>query len=246
MKAKFLNRSEKPDLAYHYTQGDRPIVMFCGGYRSDMNGTKAVYLERECIKRGQGYLRFDYSGHGESGGAFNDGTIRKWFEDALDIFDAVINGPVVIVGSSMGGWIGLLLAQARANFVKGMVGIAAAPDFTEHLYHQELNAAQRFIVEEQGYISIPNDYSDEPYHFTKMFFDDAKDCLVLKKGNTAKFPMSLIHGLKDKDVPAETPQRIKDIYIDSHVEITCVEDGDHRLSRPQDLELINQEIMMFS
>ena len=161
MSVQYLQREGKPDLAYIYTPpasagATLPLVMFLGGYRSDMQGTKAEYLEQQCKARGQAYVRFDYSGHGQSQGEFDDGTIGSWLGDATDILDHVASGPVVLVGSSMGGWIALLLAQKRAAMMHALIGIAAAPDFTEDIYCR-LNGAQRQELEENGVAYVPND-----------------------------------------------------------------------------------------
>lgn len=237
-----LKRDGKPDLTYVYTEGDGPCVVFCGGYRSDMQGTKATYFEERCKARGQAYLRFDYSGHGESGGDFLDGTIGSWRDDALAVFDHCVKGDAVIVGSSMGGWIGLLLAQARADQVKGFVGIAPAPDFTEHVYQNEFNDEQRAILERGEVLAVPNDYSDEPYTFKKEFFDEGRTHLLLSDArHHVDFPIRLFHGMLDTDVPPRVSDAILQAYV-GDVDITFVDDGDHRLSRPQDLEVIDQGI----
>lgn len=246
-----LERENKPDLAYVYTpargEGSKlPLVMFCGGYRSDMNGAKATYLEAQCVARGQGYLRFDYSGHGRSGGAFEDGTIGSWAADALDILDHVAGkGPVVVVGSSMGGWIALLLAKRRAGVVQGLVGVAAAPDFSEDLF-ERLSPEQQAALLNEGFVKIPNDYSDTPYHYTRDFYEEAKAHLLLSAPQTADFPMRLIQGMRDHDVPWETAVKIQKNYGGADVDILFVDDGEHSLSRPEDLELIDREILSLS
>ncbi len=245
----YLKRNDKPDLAYIYTEGENtalPVVIFCGGYASDMQGTKAVYFEEACKKRGQSYIRFDYSGHGQSGGEFADGTIGKWAADTRAIFDHIIKDRwCVIVGSSMGGWIGLLLAQAREAQIAGYIGIAAAPDFTEELFHERLNDAQRETVMQEGRVLIPNDYSDDPYIFTRELFEDGKANCLLKEKHVPSYPIHLFQGMEDKDVPPDTAKAIRAAY-GGGVEITFIEDGDHRLSRPQDLEAIEQMITSFS
>ncbi|MCB1562500.1 MAG: alpha/beta hydrolase [Alphaproteobacteria bacterium] len=247
----YLRRAGKPALAYRYSPPDPqkshwPLVMFCGGYKSDMEGTKATWLEAQCRARGQGFLRFDYSGHGRSEGAFEDGTIGAWMEDALTILDEIAQGPVLLVGSSMGGWIALLLARARAGKVQGLIGIAAAPDFTEELYALRLSDAQKIQLAEQGYAEIPNDYSDEPYHFTKNFYEEAKEHLLLTHSQTVDFPLRLIQGMQDKDVPWETALKIQKNYDGPEIDTIFVDDGDHSLSRPEDLTLIDKEIKSLS
>lgn len=245
-----LEREGKPNLAYIYTsgQGDGaklPLVMFCGGYRSDMNGTKANYLETQCAARGQGYVRFDYSGHGQSEGQFEDGTIGSWAQDAMDILDHVANGPVIVVGSSMGGWIALLLAKERSGTVQGVVGIAAAPDFSEDLFDR-LTPQQQEVLMTEGFVEVPNDYSDTPYHYTKAFYEEAKAHLLLDTPRVIDFPMRLLQGMQDQDVPWETAVKIQKNYSGADVDVLFVDDGDHSLSRPEDLELINREIMSLS
>lgn len=251
MQTQYLKRKGKPDLAYIHTPAAEngqslPLVMFLGGYRSDMSGTKATYFEEQCKARGQAYLRFDYSGHGQSGGAFEDGTIGSWAADALDVLDHVAEGPVLLVGSSMGGWIALLVARQRPEITHGLIGIAAAPDFTEEIYHERLDDAQRRVLMEQGKVLVENDYSDEPYAYTKAFYEDGKANLLLNKSQSAAHPIRLIQGKQDKDVPWQTAVKIAEVYAGSDIDVIFVEDGDHRLSRPQDLALIDQQILMAS
>ncbi len=243
----YLERDGKPNLAYIYTPATAvgkalPLVMFCGGYRSDMNGTKAQYLEQQCAVRGQGYLRFDYSGHGASDGKFEDGTIGCWLEDGVDILDHIAAAPVLVVGSSMGGWIALLLARARAGTVQGVLGIAAAPDFSEDLF-AGLRPEQQEEMMNTGHVSVPNDYSDEPYYYSRDFYEEAKNHLLLNQRQSVDFPMRFIQGMQDKDVPWEMAANIQKNYVGADVDVIFVDDGDHRLSRPEDLELINRELM---
>lgn len=251
MSTQILERAGKPNLAYVYTppsdSGKRwPLVMFCGGWRSDMAGTKATYLEEQCRARGQGYVRFDYSGHGESDGKFEDGTIGSWAQDALDVLDHITRDPVVLVGSSMGGWIALLAARARSGIIHGVVGIAAAPDFTQEIYYERLDQDQRYQLDQKGFVELPNDYSDEPYYFTKAFFEEAQNNLLLDRGLQVDFPVHLIQGMQDKDVPWQTAVRIQNSLGGESVDITFVDDGDHRLSRPEDLALIDKEVRSLS
>jgi len=252
MTVSILQRENKPNLAYVLSEAAAdgahlPLVMFCGGYKSDMNGTKATYLESACQQRGQAYLRFDYSGHGESDGAFEAGTIGGWLGDALDVYDAAGRGrPVILVGSSMGGWIALLFAVSRVGSVKGLIGIAAAPDFTKNLWDNELTPQQRDIITQKGRLEIPNDYSDEPYIFTKKLFDDAQNHMLLDEKHNIEAPMRLIQGMKDADVPWQTAVRIQDAFMGDDVETIFVDDGDHRLSRPEDLELLFKEVVALS
>ena len=239
----YLKRDGANDLAYIYTPADErgahlPTVMFCGGFKSDMMGTKAEYFEDQCKARGQAYLRFDYTGHGMSEGAFKDGTIGEWLSDALAIFDGIVNGPVVIVGSSMGGWIGLLMARERAEHLKGYIGVAAAPDFTQRLYENELSDEHRAEIEARGYVEIPNEYSDEPYIFTKALFEDGQNHFVLDDKTTHGYPIILYHGRMDASVPEASPLALQERYSGAPLELVFIDDGDHRLSRDQDLEMI--------
>lgn len=243
----YLERQGKPRLAYvHVPASDEgkkyPLLMFCGGYRSDMTGTKATYLEQQCKQRGQAYVRFDYSGHGVSEGRFEDGTIGVWKQDALDVLNAISpSGPVVLAGSSMGGWIGLLIALEWKGTLNGFVGIAAAPDFTEEIYSR-LNEAQKKELLGKGRLAVANDYSQEPYAFTKELYEDGKNHLILNKSRKIDFPVRLIQGMQDKDVPFQTALNIEKMFSEGDVDIAFVQDGDHRLSKPEDLALIDREI----
>lgn len=250
MNVEYLERDGKPTLAYVYSPGentDLPLVIFMGGYRSDMNGTKAVYLEAQCRSRGQSFVRFDYSGHGSSDSTFNDGTIGAWKDDALAVFDHVsAGGASVMVGSSMGGWIALLAARDRADQVKGLVGIAAAPDFTEEIYHERLDDTQRRVLNEKGIVHVPNDYSDEPYAYTLSFYQEAQAHLLMNEMQSADYPIRLIQGRKDIDVPFETALKIQETYQGADLEIIPVDEGDHRLSTPPDLILIDETVKTLS
>ena len=196
MNISYLTREGKPDLAYVHTQGHEPLIMFCGGYRSDMNGTKATSLETYCKETRRSYLRFDYSGHGQSQGEFNQGTIGAWLQDALDILDYIASKEVIIIGSSMGGWIALLLAHARPELIKAYIGIAPAPDFTEDMYAR-LSEEQKNTMQSKGYVEIPNDYSDEPYHYSTAFHEEAKTHYLLNTKQNAPCPMRILQGEKD-------------------------------------------------
>lgn len=247
MTIQYVSREGLPDLAYKYTEGKAPLVMFCGGYRSDMTGTKAQYFEDQCIKRGQAYLRFDYSGHGKSGGTFETGAIGQWASDARAVLDHIApEKPIIVVGSSMGGWMAFLLAKYRPKKIKALIGIAAAPDFTEDIYAR-LSENQRKDLHEKGFASIPNDYSDAPYHFPLTFYEEAKNHMILTGDMPSlDFPIHLFQGTQDKDVLPDTPDKIKAALPDTNITVTQIENGDHRLSTPDDLTLIDQKIQEFS
>lgn len=247
MTCQYLKRPGNTTLAYHYTPGDAdtdlPMVFFLGGFKSDMAGTKATFLEAQCRSRGQGYLRFDYSGHGESDGQFKDGTISGWTQDAMDMLDHIAPDRVVLVGSSMGGWIALLLALKRRNVVFGVVGIAAAPDFTLRMWDEILTQDQRAEVEEKGFLTVDNDYSDDPYIFTKALFDDGRKNSLLGQTQKIAVPVSLIQGMLDPDVPWETTAQIQKSFEGAEIDVVLIDDGDHRLSRPSDLDIIDREVL---
>lgn len=247
----FLKRSGLADLAYVYTpaQGGGaglPTVMFLGGYRSDMNGTKATALEQFCRERGQAFLRFDYSGHGRSGGTFEEGTIGQWIADARDVLDHIGPERVLLVGSSMGGWIALNLVKSREQNVCGLIGIAAAPDFTEDLYRCALDDAGRETLHREGAVAIANDYSDEPYFFSLNFYEEAKNHRVLDNAQSVSFPIVLLQGKRDLDVPWQTAHRIAERFLSPDFEIVMIEDGDHRLSRPEDLARLDEAVRKIS
>lgn len=223
-----------------------PAVLFLGGFKSDMMGTKAIYLEEQCTARGQEFVRFDYTGHGVSEGAFVDGTIGSWTRDAQDILDHVVMArEVILVGSSMGGWIALRLLIEHSARIKGVVGIAAAPDFTKDI-EARMGQAERDMVEEIGRLEVPNDYSDEPYIFTKDLLEDGRAQSILHGQYSISCPLTLIQGKLDADVPWEKALKIQECFQGLNTHIAFVEDGDHRLSRDQDLALINTHIMTLS
>ena len=223
-------------IAYHSSPGKGPGVVFLGGFRSDMTGTKAMALEAHCRKQGRAFLRFDYTGHGASSGAFVDGTIGRWADDALAVLDQLTQGPQVLVGSSMGGWIMLLVARARPGRIAGLLGLAAAPDFTEDLIPKELTPGQMTDVMEKGLVTIPNCYDpDDPYQITHALLEDGRNHLLLRAPLPITCPVRLIQGMKDADVPWQTALRIQEKLASEDVEITLAKGADHRLSEPHDI-----------
>jgi pimeloyl-ACP methyl ester carboxylesterase len=217
-------------------------VVFLPGYGSDMNGDKAKALAAFCKQRGQAMLRFDYSGHGASGGRFEDGTIGTWSADSLTAIDRLTAGPLVLIGSSMGGWIALLGALARRERVAGLIGIAAAADFTERLMWPALSFEQRAALRENGIIHRPSRYGD-PTPITRALIEDGRNHLVLTRPIPLDCPVRLLHGQADADVPAEMALRIADRLASSDVQVILVKDGDHRLSRPRDLALLRRTLL---
>jgi len=233
-------------IAYECVNGNNPGVMFLGGFMSNMQGTKAIALEKFCRTTGHAFVRFDYSGHGESSGKFVEGTIGSWLSDALLIFDSFTNGPQILIGSSMGGWIMLLLALARPQKVSGLIGIAAAPDFTENLLWERYDANVRAKLEKHGVHYEKNDYGDEPYVITKELIDEGRKHLLLHKNITINCPVRLLHGMRDASVPWMTACKISEKISSEDVRIVLIKDGDHSLSRDEDihsLQVTLQELL---
>jgi pimeloyl-ACP methyl ester carboxylesterase len=214
---------------------NQPGIVFLGGFKSDMTGTKASALDEFCHARGLGFLRFDYSGHGESGGDFLDGTISRWFADALAAFDRLTEGPQILVGSSMGGWIMLLVALARPERIAGVIGLAAAPDFTETLIWWNLSDADREQLLSAGKLEQPSEYSAEPYVITRALIEDGRKHLLLNGRIAIEAPVRLLHGLNDRDVPHQISLRLQARLKTEDVVVHLIKNGDHRLSRPQDI-----------
>lgn len=234
-----LARPDGATIAYHKFDGTGPGVVFLGGFMSDMTGTKAVALESWCRERGRAFLRFDYRGHGQSSEAFTDGCIGDWADDARLAIETLTDGPQILVGSSMGGWISLLTARVLPEKVAGIVGIAAAPDFTEDLMWPGFNDEQRRTIMEEGSVAIPTDYGDDPYVITRRLIEDGRNNLVLRDETLAiNCPVRLLQGMEDPDVPWKTALAINEKLESRDVHIELVKDGDHRLSRPGDIAMI--------
>ena len=240
--ADFLTTGAGRKLAYHRTEGSGPWVVFLGGLKSDMEGTKAVHLEAWARARGQAFLRFDYSGHGESSGTFEEGCIGDWHEDTLAAIDQLTEGPIVPVGSSMGGWQSLLLARERADRIKGMVTIAAAPDFTEDGYWANFTEAQKAALEEVGHVELPSDYM-EPYIITKRMIEDGRKRLVLRSPLSLPFPVRCLQGTEDTAVSTETALRLLDHADSPDMRLTLVKGADHRFSDGPCLGMIETAIL---
>jgi pimeloyl-ACP methyl ester carboxylesterase len=225
-------------LAYRHVPGMGPTIVFLPGYASDMSGSKAVAIDAWAREAGRACLRFDYAGCGASGGAFEDQTLASWRNDALAVIDAATEGPVVLVGSSMGGWIMLLVALARPERVTAMVGIAAAPDFTEWGFTDE----QKVVLRNVGRIEEHSIYSPEPTITTRGFWESGEANRLLDAPVDIAVPTRLIHGQCDPDVPWEHSLKLAGLLRSDDVQTLLVKDGDHRLSRPQDIALILKAI----
>jgi len=231
-----LSRPGGATIAYHHSPGALPGVVFCTGFKSDMTGEKALALERWCTEHGRQFTRFDYQGHGASSGAFEDGTIGQWRADALAVLDAVTEGPQVIVGSSMGGWIAFLMAVDRPDRVAGVLGIAPAVDFTQALLWPRLTDDARREIEENGVWYRPSVYDDGPYPITKTLIEEGRNNLLLPGPIPFDGPVRLIHGILDDAVPWEHSITIANGVRSEDIEITIVKDGEHRLSRDSDIK----------
>lgn len=238
----YLDTSVGHRLAYHKTDGDGPGIVFLGGFMSDMSGTKAVFLEDWAKKQGRAFLRFDYTGHGQSSGRFEDGCIGDWTEDALEALSKLTSGPQILVGSSMGGWIALLLARSVPKRVHALIGIAAAPDFTEDSMWPGLSDAQRAEILEQGQTSVPNAYDDTPYILTRRLFEDGKMQLVLRTELNLPSPVRLMQGTDDEAVETSVPLRLLGHATCPDMRLTLVKDADHRFSTPDCLAMITSAI----
>lgn len=231
-----LVREDGATVAYHRTYGATPGVVFLTGYMSDMTGGKATRLEAFCQARGQAFVRFDYLGHGASSGRFVDGTIGRWANDTVAVLDALTDGPQVLVGSSLGGWIMLLAALRRPERIAGLLGVAAAPDFTEDLIIPSLSAEQHAQLAVSGVVPVYSPYDPEPTPVTRKILEDGRHHLVLREEIAIDCPVRLIHGMQDPDVPWKTALRIADQLRSKDVEIHLVKAGEHRLSEAHDLD----------
>lgn len=238
----YLTTPQGRHIAYHQTPGKGPGVVFLGGFRSDMTGSKALHLQGWAEATGRAFLRFDYSGHGASHGAFESGAISDWREDAAAVIERLTEGPQILVGSSMGGWIALLLARDMPDHVAGVVGIAAAPDFTERMWAEEFTAAERARLRETGALHRPSDYSDTPYPITLRLIEDGRNNLVMDRPLPLPMPVRLLQGSADSDVPPAVALRLFDHIAAKDLRLTMVKDADHRFSTPDCLSLIEDSV----
>ncbi len=238
----FLDTPSGRRIAYHRTQGQGTGIVFLGGFMSDMEGTKAIALEAWAKSQGRPFLRFDYSGHGQSDGKFVDGCIGEWADDAQAAVETLTNGPQVIVGSSMGGWIALLMSQRISVKVAGLVGIAAAPDFTEDSFLAGFSPDQIIELEENGVVMVPSGYGD-PYPITSKLIDDGRQNLVLRTPLPLPFPVRFLQGTMDSSVDRSVALRLLDHADGDDVALTFVKGADHSFSTPECLTLIETAIL---
>jgi len=242
-------------IAVRIRQGASPGLFWLGGFKSDMGGTKAVALDRWASEHGRACIRFDYSGHGESGGAFADGTIGRWLEESVAVFEAFARGPQVLIGSSMGGWLALLLARelkrraaggaAPAAALAGMALIAPAVDFTEELMWKKFPAEIKRQIETYGSWLRPSQYSEEPYAITRSLIEEGRRHLLLGGLIETGCPVRILQGVQDPDVPWQHAIELSSRLAQDDVVLTLLKDGDHRLSRPEDIERLIAAIEEF-
>jgi len=230
----YFEAGDGPRLAYRRREGASPTLVFLPGYASDMDGTKALALDAFAERSGLAMLRFDYSGTGSSQGRFEDGTLGRWTDEAAMLLDRLTTGPVILAGSSMGGWIALHLAIRRPERVAALVGIAAAPDFTEWGYSDEQKAA----LADDGRLELPNPYGPEPQVTTFRFWQSGQAMRLLDSDIAIDCPVRLVHGDRDEDVPLEVAFRLKDALRSADVQLLVVKGGGHRLSQPHEIGAI--------
>jgi len=237
-----LSRPDGTRIAHHHSPAGTagaglPGVTFLGGFKSDMEGGKTLRLEAFCRAREQQFTRFDYRGHGKSSGKFEEGTIGLWLSDALAVLDEVTQGPQILVGSSMGGWIMLLAALARTDRVRGLVGVAPAPDFVVRM-EGSLTPEQRNALEREGRFLRPSSYSEDPYPITRQLLEDGRKHLLLDRPIPLKVPVRILHGMLDDAVPWQLSMTLMEQLASTDVRVTFVKNGDHRLSEPAELEML--------
>ncbi|MFL2801401.1 MAG: alpha/beta fold hydrolase [Paracoccaceae bacterium] len=238
---KFHINDQNKKIAYKKFEGksaNSPGVIFLGGLASDMEGTKANYLEKWCQLQNNSFIKFDYSGHGKSDGIFTDGSILSWAEDALSVLDNLTNGKQILIGSSMGAWIAILLAKNRPNKIHAMIGIAAAPDFTEDLMWNNFNDDEKQKILEDGILLQESQYSEEPYKISKNLIFNSKNCLVLREKLILGFPVRILQGTADNDVPIDTALRLINHIDCNDAKLEIVKGADHSFSSDKCLKLI--------
>lgn len=239
----FLDRADRPRIVYHHRRASEarssaPTMVFLPGYASDMTGTKALALDGWAESQGLAMLRFDYAGCGASGGGFEDQGLADWRDDALALIDTIVSGPVLLIGSSMGGWLALLVALARPKRVAGIVGIAAAPDFTMWGFSQE----EKMTLLTEGRLEKPSDYGPEPMVTTRKFWQSGEGNRVLIGEIAIDCPVRLIQGQNDADVPWQYALETQKQLRSADVQLLLIKDGDHRLSRDTDIALLIQTV----
>ncbi len=248
-RSSILLTSSNRSIAFvkHYHKKPRSAlgIIFLSGFRSDMNGTKALFLEEWCRERKYNFLKFDYSGHGESSENFESGCITDWCDDAKEVLDKLTTGPQILVGSSMGGWIALLLGKLRPERVAVFVGIAAAPDFTENSIWANLDKKERHVLKSEGKIELENQYSSEPYIITEKLIKDGKLNQIMNNKLETPSAIRLLQGMRDKDVHFSTAIKLSQHVSHNNVKVTLVKDAAHQFSTPNCLKIIQSTIEEF-
>lgn len=239
---KYLNTPQGRKIAYHKSRGTNPGVVFLSGFKSDMEGAKAVYLEQWAKRSGRAYLRFDYSGHGQSSGDFLDGSIGDWAEDAKAAIMTLTEGPQILVGSSMGGWLSLICSKVVPERVCGLVTIAAAPDFTEDSIWWDFDETQRKDLMDKGQVLLASNYGNEPYTITRRLIKDGRNFLVFRERLELPFPVRFLCGTADADVELSLTLRLLEHAESPDMRLTLVDGADHRFSDENCLELIASTI----
>ena len=236
---KILQRQDGATIAYYKSLGRAPGVVFIHGFMSNMTGVKAVCLEQWCQAQKRAFLRFDCFGHGQSSGDFQDGTVGRWVDDTVTVLKELTDGPQILVGSSIGGWIALLAALQWPARIAGFVGLAVAADFTEDIIWRRLSYAQRKEIARHHVLYIPDhDNSESSCIISRALIADGRRHLLLKGNIAVTCPIRLIHGLGDREVPWQTALRLQEKIVSSNVIITLIKDGNHSLSRKKDLEYL--------
>jgi len=238
---RFLDTPQGRRIAHHRTAGAAPGVVFLGGFMSDMEGTKALHLQNWAAREGRAFLRFDYSGHGRSSGTFEEGCVGDWAEDAMAAIATLTEGPQILVGSSMGGWIALLVARAMPDKLAGLVTVAAAPDFTEDGLWAGLDDARQAELMETGAVRVASPYGD-PYTVTRRLIEDGRANMVLRTPLALPFPVRCLQGTDDEEVSVQTALHLMDHAEADDMRLTLVKGADHRFSAPDCLSLIEAAI----
>ncbi|MGV6838692.1 MAG: alpha/beta hydrolase [Planktomarina sp.] len=236
----YLETDSGRRIAYHQT-GKGPGIVFLGGFMSDMQGSKATHLEQWCAAKSLPYVRFDYSGHGQSSGEFTDGAIGDWAADARAVIEQLTEGPQILVGSSMGGWISLLMAKQCPQKISGLVTIAAAPDFTEDGFWASFNEATRRVLVQDGVVKVPSDYGD-PYPITHRLIEEGRQNLILRSSLILPFPVRFLQGDEDKDVSVDTALKLMNHASGPDMRLTILKGADHSFSDEKALRVIEEAI----
>ena len=217
---------------------DKPTIVFFPGHGSDMEGSKALAVAQWADTAGVGIIRFDYSGHGQSSGALLDGTIGDWKDDCLSVIDQLTRRPLIIIGSSLGGWLMMLVARVRSERLQGLIGIAAAPDFTQRLIWDTLTPAQRISMQKDGQIALPNPYAPEDVIYPYQLITEARNHLVLESKTVLNCPVRLLHGEQDEEVPPDTANQIRQSIESPDIEVIFKPNAGHRFSAPDEIDLL--------